>query len=898
MRTCAAIFLVLLTCRPGLAADPAAADSSAGEGFDYFRNSWNVIGLKDYVHGSRITPDNELLLSGKTPIQVRVGPDRKPLSRAHRKRAMHGWMPVMLVDVVQGAVRYEIAYWATPLPDVKDWRKAFDWPTEGENFLCWIRVKATNTSGEQVEALAEIGPNPDSNCPAKFSEEQAEPTSDKEHTRTYAWSWRLRGGETVQDVARYTFFPVDDAKAYDGQDAGRWLERTEDFWQGIMKAGARIEVPCRKATDALLAAHVCQLIASDRGEIHAGENFYDKFYPRDGAYQVTELEEAGLIEPARQAMECFLKCQSPDGRFHGDGNQFGQLDANGQTTWILWRHYKITGDRRFLQRAYPCMLRAMRWTMKARRRAPADSPFAGVLPAAPSDGEFLWDGKHHVVGYDLWNLRGMLCTADTARILGKEADQEQLRAEAKLYRAAIDAAWKRTGVAHFPPSWEGRGAHWGNTETLWPTELFARDDPRVAALIRHVREDFAGGFIEGTIQWKGKGNVDAIHPYMGAYTTMADLVRGRHEQVVEDFYWYLLHTTASHAFPEGIYYQTRIAWHDTIPHVTGASNYAIMFRHMLIHETGDQLHLLNAVPDWWLADGKEIRVERAPTHFGPISFTVRGTAAGVRLEFTGPKRQPPERVVLHLPKSRPLLDSPEGVQVAVRGDQKKRWDFPTVVKLYLDQAGAMFRPIPGLLALPVEPAIASAQCRTLDLTALANTDPFTAPFGVPNAGKYRFTGMPTGSKTVGGVPFQIINPKDNDGRGLVVLHAPGVRAKQKWPRKVEIPVGGKGKQLFFLGNVHGHAANDGGTGEWGAVAEYVIHYADGQSQTVPLATGRTADDWALAPDADQVFVGLRGDPWHLNVLGVPLRDVAVEKIEFRDLGTRAAPVLAAVTLVK
>ena len=105
--------------------------------------------------------------------------------------------------------------------------------------------------------------------------------------------------------------------------------------------------------------------------------------------------------------------------------------------------------------------------------------------------------------------------------------------ETVAYRADIDAAWKKTGLPHFPPSWEKDGTHWGNTETLWPTEIFQRSDPRVAALSQHVRQDFAGGFIEGTIQWKGRGNVEAIHPYMGAYTTMTDLVRGQHEQVVE-----------------------------------------------------------------------------------------------------------------------------------------------------------------------------------------------------------------------------------------------------------------------------------------------------------------------------------------------------------------------------
>ena len=169
---------------------------------------------------------------------------------------------------------------------------------------------------------------------------------------------------------------------------------------------------------------------------------------------------------------------------------------------------------------------------------------------------------------------------------------------------------------------------------------------------------------------------------MCAYTTMTDLVRGEHEQVVEDFYWYLLHSTAAHAFPEGIFYKQRTAWSDTIPHVTGACNYAIMLRHMLVHEAGDELHLLPAVPDWWLGAGQEIRVERLPTHFGEMNLTVRGTTAGVEINLDPPKRNPPRQIVLTLPKSRPLVGSLDGVQLVVRTDQRKRWDFPAIVALY------------------------------------------------------------------------------------------------------------------------------------------------------------------------------------------------------------------------
>ncbi|MCB1126269.1 MAG: discoidin domain-containing protein, partial [Verrucomicrobiae bacterium] len=235
-------------------------------------------------------------------------------------------------------------------------------------------------------------------------------------------------------------------------------------------------------------------------------------------------------------------------------------------------------------------------------------------------------------------------------------------------------------LAHFPPSWEKAGTHWGNTETLWPTEILEREDPRVAALSRHVREDFHGGFIEGTIQWHG--HAPAIHPYMGAYTTMTDLVRGKDEAVVRDFYWYLLHSTAAHAFPEGIYPERREAWSDTIPHVTGACNYAIMLRHMLVHEEGGELHLLKAVPDWWLEEGREISLDRLPTHFGVMALRVRGRAQGVEVTLAKPTRQSPKRVVLHLPTSRRLLTPRNGIDVVTRAQQTQRWDFPTVVAIH------------------------------------------------------------------------------------------------------------------------------------------------------------------------------------------------------------------------
>jgi hypothetical protein len=396
---------------------------------------------------------------------------------------------------------------------------------------------------------------------------------------------------------------------------------------------------------------------------------------------------------ARKAINHYLLCQRSDGRF---ASQQRELDANGQAQWALWQYYLISRDRDWLAKAYPQMLRAAEWTAKARREASGDSPFAGVLPAAFADGEHLADGKHHIVGYDLWNLRGMVCTAEAARTLGKDAEAQRLLDEASSYRAAIDTAWKRTGLAYFPATWEWhidkKGTYWGNTETIWPTELFRRDDPRVSATVQEARLRHFGGFKEGTIRWEA----EAIHPYMSAYTTMASLILGEHEQVVQDFYWYLVHSTATHAFPEGVFPEKRVAWGNTIPHALGAANYANMLRHMLVHEAGDELHLLLAVPDWWLDDGREVRVQRAATHFGMMDLVLHGTREGVRAEIRLPQRNPPQRVVLHLPQSRPLIGSAAGAEVQYRPNQTKRWDFPTMVEIYRQQRQPGAKPLAAL----------------------------------------------------------------------------------------------------------------------------------------------------------------------------------------------------------
>ena len=851
-----------------LALSLTLAAAGADEPFDYFTNSWATVGLRDYSMGTRISPSNELLLGGERRLRLRLG--RGLLGRACKKTLLEGWLPVAVLRASEGSTSCEIKIWASPLPSVKDWKAAYAGPAEGENYLNWVSLEAENRGSVPVSTTfqAELRNGQGSFAPFKV------------------FSLPLSPGAKSSAAFAIPFEPTKDEPALTSTDADLWLRRTVEYWKGVLASGAAFEVPEKKVLDALRASHVNQLIGMDSGEVRAGEGFYDEFYIRDGAYQVMQLEEVGFLDDARRAMASYLRSQKPDGRFE---SQQGQLDANGQALWTLWQFHRITGDSRWLREVYPSMRKAAVWIGETRARSPA--PFGGLLPAAVADGEFLWDGKHHIVGYDFWNLRGLRCVADAALALGESRDAEDFTAAARAYREAIDLAWKRTGLPHFPPSWEAKGTHWGNTETLWPTAIFDVGDPRVRGTIDEVRKNFGGGFLEGTIRWC-PDRVAAIHPYMSSYTTLASLSLGEDEKFVEEFYWYLLHSTAAHSLPEGIYHKRRIAWGDTIPHLLGAAQYANLLRHMLIHEEGNELHLLRGVPDAWLGPGKTVRVERAPTHFGPLSIETRGDERGVAVKVELGRTRAPAKVFLHLPKSREAVGVPPGVEVIRRPDQKVSWSFDVVAKLYRDSAPRE-RPLPKLVSLPLGEPL-SAKCIHLDLKGAATTDPFVAPFGVQNPGNFLFTGLPTGVQRVGGVPFEVIDPAKNSGKGIVVLQGAG--ACSGFPKEVSFPVGSRGKRIFFLGHVHGWAPEDEGVGDWGALAECAIQYVDGSEDVIPWIAGRTTDDWASPPLLDDVCVGLQGNPWHLNVVGMELRPLEVKRVVFRDLGTPSSPVLVAVTV--
>ncbi|MBR3087059.1 MAG: beta-galactosidase trimerization domain-containing protein [Kiritimatiellae bacterium] len=146
------------------------------------------------------------------------------------------------------------------------------------------------------------------------------------------------------------------------------------------------------------------------------------------------------------------------------------------------------------------------------------------------------------------------------------------------------------------------------------------------------------------------------------------------------------------------------------------------------------------------------------------------------------------------------------------------------------------RPKTAASAFKTDPA----RMRFLDLRAVANRSFVDSVAGDgkggwTDQGENCLRNAPWGVTDCNGVPFDFIRPDQNDDRACVMLRS------EKLPYLPEavrgIDAGLKAEALFFL---HAGAWLEGVETE---IMRYVVHYADGTDETVPVVARRDIDDW-------------------------------------------------------
>lgn len=241
--------------------------------------------------------------------------------------------------------------------------------------------------------------------------------------------------------------------------------------------------------------------------------------------------------------------------------------------------------------------------------------------------------------------------------------------------------------------------------------------------------------------------------------------------------------------------------------------------------------------------------------------------------------------------------------------------FPDVEIETIDIVSTMTESGPFLIALTVEPnktnyegfrspgidnaVVPRSPQANADLVDLSNYYNYSVDDDLHNHPGHDLQDLPKGVQALGGETFDV--------RGLIQLASSRSLGMTgvTYPEAVKgIKVNRKGRRIHFL-----HAC--GWSAEAGAkIGEYVIHYVNGQTRSVPIIYQHNMLDWWFRPEdappteAEMVWQGenpsTRANGYKTRLLKYswdnPLPEVEISTIDFVSSMTEAGPFLVAVTI--
>jgi hypothetical protein len=466
------------------------------------------------------------------------------------------------------------------------------------------------------------------------------------------------------------------------------------FWSDYLAQGAQFVVP-EAAVNELFRANLWHALRLPRrhGGPGAGvtsdlpySNFaYDQTgtpWPVNQAvyvdYMVYDLRGYHELSAEELAL-MFRQNQEPNGHIKGFAN-WGVYTPG--LIYSVAKHYLLSGNRANLEALLPQTLKALDWCLAEMRQAAArPGPPRGLILAPLNDlshdaRAWAFNQAYFFAGVDLLGR----ALADIGHPRAAEC-----RAAALAMRAAVQRGFAQAAVS--APLVQLRDHTWtpcvpGDAltprrlpEVWYPTDVdtgplhLARLqalDPN-GPLTTYLLDDH-----EDNLYFKGWGM--ANEPVYNQQAT-AYLLRDEVKPAIRAFYS-MMACAFSHSVFEPVEHRWGWGQYFGPPSTDGA--WFELYRHMLIQERDDgTLLLLQATPRKWLEDGKRIRVERAPTYYGPLSLTVESRAGAAELcaAITMPNRRRPKVVLVRLrhPHGLPLRSVTVNGQDWREFDAAKEW---------------------------------------------------------------------------------------------------------------------------------------------------------------------------------------------------------------------------------
>jgi len=672
---------------------------SVGSHFPEMKRPREVIGVKEHRDEFIIMPDGRIAFtpsregyywrgyvsttSGRAFFALDdndawIGSDDSGLPA--KKRLVDGYMPIVIADF-EAVAQFE--------PGLKYEQTAVAW-SEGmsadEPIWAFVRMKVSNAGNTRRSVNLSWKVDYGAKVAEPFVEKRSgKPHKDNLKTRKVAsWQFELEPGAEKSVYGKLPY--LDGYEKAVESSAGEFdacFAAATAFWKEQLHKGTRITVPEQRVNDAYRAWLAYTFLNVDKiGQVyepHDGSGFYELVLGIISAKYCNALGLLGYPDEARTYLASLGTRISPQGQFSAG---FGTVDT-GALLLVLADHYRLTGDKAWLRDTAPKMIKMCDWIINQRNSVKAEQE-KGSMCYGLMKSKLGVDnpGAYYSYVTDTALCVGMEAAAEVLRALEMNDEAARIEKESVAYREDIVASMDRAVTEHdgmrilpvMPDTHKylkravyaahqeaapGKGYTGHGYYSLFScmaleTKFLPATDERFR-LITELLEQ-RNGLEMGMCAFGAKGGID--HAFTYGYW-MNCLERGEVERVLLGFYGSLAYGMSRRTWA-GVECTNMItgANANTLPHLRSGTQQLRLLRNMLVREQTDRLLLAQAVPQHWLADGKQVNVENAPTRFGNVSYTIDSHVDEGRISVTldPPKRNPPAGIVLHLrhPARKPI----------------------------------------------------------------------------------------------------------------------------------------------------------------------------------------------------------------------------------------------------
>lgn len=420
---------------------------------------------------------------------------------------------------------------------------------------------------------------------------------------------------------------------------------------------------------------------------YSAGNQYDKLYEGEGSDTATSFGQFGYEEDLRRFIVPLLDFTRKGLEYHQAGHKLEDI----------CRYYWQTRDAEFVQSMRP------RWEKELKRLMENRTGTNGLYPME----QYCGDIPTNVFSLNS-NANGWRAMRDTAAMLSAMGEKEE---SAKVFKEAADfrkdilkavelSERKNTQPPFIPLSLYGKedaydfipatkiGGYWNlMANYILASHVFGIDSKLESNYIAYLQQH--GGLVMGMTHgrswpswWEGPDNNNLVYGMRYALTVLR---KDEPERALVSFYGLLAQGMTLDTFNSAESASLRPVDQygrqlSLPPNSAANASFLQTLRNLLVQDLDlnddgepETLRLMFATSKRWLEDGKTIKIERAPTAFGPVSVQLNSKLkqGEVIAELVLPERQTPKKTLLRIrvPEGRKVISASAGTQQLKVDDQ-------------------------------------------------------------------------------------------------------------------------------------------------------------------------------------------------------------------------------------